>query len=143
MFQALRTDQQLGYHVTVSQKETNGVHGVSLIIMSPEHSPVVLQERILEFLDSFIVDQFDEKLFEDFRDGTIARKKQGYTNFAEEARSLFERLRLFSLSPHRGIVWDLREKQIEYLELLTFEETRVCFIELFSPPLPPQQLDWL
>ena len=57
--------------------------------MSPEYSPIILQERIIEFIDSFY-EKFDEGMFKDYKAGMIAKKKAGSTNFTEEASELFD-----------------------------------------------------
>lgn len=90
-------------------KETSGVFGISFLIKSAKYSPVVLQARILEFIDIFFAEQFDEQLFEDFRGGLLSQRKQGYINFLDESDDWFKILRTSSLDKDRGVDWSLRE----------------------------------
>merc|ERR1719316_2612685 len=53
LFDQLRTKEQLGYSVGCSTKDTHGVLGFSIYILSAVQRPPVLLERIETFLQDF------------------------------------------------------------------------------------------
>lgn len=78
MYKQLRSVEQLGYHVACQRKNSGGVVGVSFIIQSSAHDPVYCQGKILEFLDDFYHEQFNEEMFKKYRAGVLTRKTSGY-----------------------------------------------------------------
>ena len=115
MFDYLRTKKQLGYIVECTRKNTNGVLGITLTIQSSKYNPLKLQREILQFIDVFYYDIFDEKVFTTYKEGCLSRKRNGFSGFEDEVRYLYERIRCFSLAPDQEIAWDARDKEISTL----------------------------
>jgi hypothetical protein len=57
---------------------------------------------LITFLDKL---KSDEKLFKDFYDGIISRKKEGFKDIKEESNYLFGQLKDYSQEPNQPILW--------------------------------------
>ena len=77
---------------------------------------------MIEFLDSFYDKHLKEKLFNQYRNGTISRKTRGYEGLIDEADDIFYRTVNFSLKALDSPDWDRRELEIEILKGLTFTD---------------------
>ena len=62
---------------------------MSFYIQSAEYSPIYLQAKILEFIDTFYTDIFDRKTFEKYKRGALNRMKAGYSGMLKEAEDLY------------------------------------------------------
>ena len=122
MFDALRTKKQLGYIVECTRKNTNGVLGITLTIQSSKYNPLRLQREILEFVDHFYHEVLTEEVFQTYKEGCLSRKRSGFNGFEDEVRYLYERVRCFSLSDQSTVVWDARDKEIQTLNDIKFED---------------------
>jgi len=85
-FQELRTEQQLGYVVSVSNRPIAKRGGISFIVQSPNTSAADLEIATLEFMEAFIADWQNqpETKFETQKAGLISR-------LVEQPKSLNER----------------------------------------------------
>ena len=84
MYDELRTKKQLGYLVGCMHKLTGGIHGISFVIQSAEHSPPDLEDYILKFLDQFYDELFTKENFDNFKKGHLVRKKTSINSLALE-----------------------------------------------------------
>ncbi len=52
-FHALRTQQRLGYSVSLAKQRLGGVVGLGLRVQSPDRDPGVLRERVAAWVEGF------------------------------------------------------------------------------------------
>jgi len=85
-YSQLRTTEQLGYIVWSGAHRENGVHGFRVIIQSDTKDPVVLDERIETWIESF-KEEFTSLSEEDYRkfiDGLVVQKLEKDKSLKEE-----------------------------------------------------------
>ena len=138
MYDQLRTKEQLGYYVGCSRKKTGGIYGLSFVLQSAEYSPIILQDKILDFIDKFYYEILDEPTFKKYKKGVLNRLKAGYSGLEHEADALLARLIHFSLDPSEDIDWDRRELEVKAIDAITFDELKSFYHILFCPQ--PQKL---
>jgi len=85
-FSSLRTEQQLGYVVSMGNRTIRNRGGLVFVIQSPVASAAALETATLKFMHEqlSVVRQFDEATFEQFKDGLISQ-------LTEKAKNLRER----------------------------------------------------
>ena len=117
-----------------ARKKLAGVYGMGMRVQSAEYSPVVLEARLLEFLDQFYHEQFTKEAYETYRQGTIDRKLAGYRTLAEETEFLYARIRHFKHGEDAFIEWNRREKEVECIkEYCTYEVVKSFYKNLICP----------
>ena len=75
MYDQLRTKEDLCYRVGCELKKLAGTVGITFYIQSEKEDPIFLQLRVLDFIDNFYFNTFDEKLFTEYRKGVVSHKK--------------------------------------------------------------------
>ncbi|XVF46119.1 hypothetical protein PTKIN_Ptkin03bG0001100 [Pterospermum kingtungense] len=75
LFNQLRTKEQLGYVVECSPRVTYRVYGFCFCVQSSKYSPVYLQERTDNFINSLeeLLGGLDDESFESYRSGLTAK----------------------------------------------------------------------
>ena len=136
MYKQLRTIEQLGYNVSCQRKSTGGVVGIAFIVQSAVHDPIYCQGKIIEFLDDFYHDKFNEEMFNKYKAGVIARKTRGYASMRDEAEDVFLRMVNFRQEPLPEPDWDRREMEVGILKHLTFGEVKKYYKAFFAPKPP-------
>ena len=136
MYKQLRTIEQLGYNVSCQRKSTGGVVGISFIVQSAVHDPIYCQGKIIEFLDDFYHDKFNEEMFSKYKAGVIARKTKGYDGMLDEAEDVFLRMVNFSQEAMQEPDWDRREYEVAILKHLTLGEVKKYYKAFFAPKPP-------
>ena len=68
-------------------KFTAGIYGMEFLIQSAKYSPLFLQAKILEFIDTFYYEMTQEA-FEKYKSGELDRLKSGFTGIDAEADEL-------------------------------------------------------
>ena len=132
MFDQLHTKEQLGYKVSCRRVDTFGVPGLSFVIQSAEYDPIQLQTKILDFIDSF---KFEQELFTNYKNGHIARMRQGHINLFQESDEVCHNLVSFSCGQPESLDWDIRQKKIDYIEKeVTLELCERLFKEVCTGP---------
>ncbi len=84
-FQELRTEQQLGYVVSVSNRPVANRGGVSFIVQSPNTSAAELEQATLQFIDEFVSawPEVSSAEFEQQKSGLITRLLENPKNLNE------------------------------------------------------------
>jgi len=113
MFDSLRTKQQLGYYVSCGLRYTKGVPGLTFTIESSAYSPLDLQPKILDFIQSFIA-RIDEKMYSNFLEGMISRKCEPLKDIYADSSYLMGCLKTY-LPESPGVRWDKKSLEVEYL----------------------------
>jgi len=95
-FSSLRTDQQLGYVVTVTQKNLRGHAGVAFIVQSPVASPAALDQATAAFMATRLeaIEAMPAEVFAEYRDGLVARLSERDKNLNERSQRLWADLEL-------------------------------------------------
>jgi len=85
-FSSLRTDQQLGYVVAMTNRTIRNRGAIAFIIQSPVASPAALETATIAFMESQLpeVQNMDEATFEQFKTGLVSQ-------LTEKAKNLRER----------------------------------------------------
>ena len=73
----------------------------------------------------------------------VLKKKIGCGNFDEEATDIFQTLRKFSHYEQKPVVWNQRDYEIGYLELLTLDEMKKFYAEVLMSPVPLVEASWV
>ena len=71
MFNQLRQKEQLCYKLGCEVKRIANTVGITLFIQSDKYDPEYLQLRVLDFLDNFYYDTFNENLFKEYKKGLL------------------------------------------------------------------------
>ena len=69
--------------------KTAGTIGITFYIQSEKVDPVFLYLRILNFIDNFYFETFDETIFNDYKKGVINQKKSSFSSIHQEANDLY------------------------------------------------------
>ncbi|MCP4298421.1 MAG: hypothetical protein GY786_22780, partial [Proteobacteria bacterium] len=123
----LRTMEQLGYIVWSGQRKINKIDGMYFLVQSGNQSASHLQERIETFLINFRkkLSQLSKAEFENFRESTIARKK-------EQSKTLNEATNvIWQVIDDRSYDFKVRENEIEALYKITQGEVMELYDRLF------------
>jgi len=85
-YSQLRTSEQLGYIVWSGAHRENGVHGFRVIIQSDTKDPVILDERIEAWIESFEAEfiSLSEEDFTKYLEGLIVQKLEKDKSLKEE-----------------------------------------------------------
>lgn len=108
-FNQLRTKEQLGYNVECSPRVTYRVFGYCFIIQSSEYSPIYLQGRIDNFINSLeeLLDGLDQDSFENYRSGLLAKLLEKDTSLTYESN------RFWSQIVDKRYIFDMSNKEAE------------------------------
>ncbi|KAK4707469.1 hypothetical protein R3W88_032961 [Solanum pinnatisectum] len=112
LFNQLRTKEQLGYVVDCSARVTNRITGFCFRVQSSDYDPVYLQGRIENFINGVegLLDGLDDKSFESYRSGLIAK-------FLEKDPSLaYETNHFWGQITDKRYMFDMSEKEAEELQ---------------------------
>jgi secreted Zn-dependent insulinase-like peptidase len=84
-FSSLRTDQQLGYVVALTNRTIRDQGAIAFIIQSPVASPAALEASTLAFMEDQLtqVRDMDQAVFEQFRAGLVSRLTERAKNLRE------------------------------------------------------------
>ena len=110
-FDTLRTEQQLGYEVSVNSRNFAGVAGLYFKICSADYNPSVLAQKTHEFLSEAL--QSIEEDFHAYRKSLISKKKEPWHNLGEKSHFYWHEIKQGHYEFSR------REKEIEFLKELT------------------------
>ncbi|XP_009594332.1 nardilysin-like [Nicotiana tabacum] len=111
LFNQLRTKEQLGYVVDCSARVTYRIMGFCFRVQSSDYDPVYLQGRIDNFIDGVkeLLDGLDDKSFESYRSGLIAKLLEKDPSLAYETN------RLWGQITDKRYMFDMSEKEAEEL----------------------------
>ena len=123
-FQQLRTEQQLGYVVSVTNRPIAKRGGLSFIVQSPNTSSAGLEQATLEFIDVFV------KNFSEISDEDFEMHKSGLINrLLEQPKNLNERSqRYWADLTDEWYTFDSREQ----VAGLVADLTRADMLEFFQ-----------
>lgn len=122
-FQELRTEQQLGYVVSVSNRPVANRGGVSFIVQSPNTSAAELEQATLEFVDEFVSawPEVSSAEFEQQKSGLITRLLENPKNLNEASNRYWADLTENVMS------FDSREQVADLVARLTQEDMQAYF----------------
>ncbi|MCR9258994.1 MAG: insulinase family protein [Pseudomonadaceae bacterium] len=122
-FQELRTEQQLGYVVSVSNRPVANRGGVSFIVQSPNTSAAELEQATLEFVDEFVSawPEVSSAEFEQQKSGLITRLLENPKNLNEASNRYWADLTENVMS------FDSREQVADLVAGLTQEDMQAYF----------------
>ena len=125
-FLQLRTEQQLGYVVSVTNRPVAKRGGVSFIVQSPNTSSAGLEAATVEFVDSFVASWPDVTVteFEQQKTGLINRLMQKPKNLNERSQKYWADL------TDETYTFDSREQVAEIVANLTREDMQKFFNRL-------------
>ncbi|KAB2088930.1 hypothetical protein ES319_A03G032100v1 [Gossypium barbadense] len=111
LFNQLRTKEQLGYVVECSPRVTYRVYGFCFCIQSSKYSPVYLQERTDNFINSLadLLAGLDDESFESYRSGLTAKLLE------KDPSLLYETNRLWNQIVDNRYMFDLSKAEAEEL----------------------------
>ncbi|MBA0644564.1 hypothetical protein Goklo_028707 [Gossypium klotzschianum] len=111
LFNQLRTKEQLGYVVECSPRVTYRVYGFWFCIQSSKYSPVYLQERTDNFINSLadLLASLDDESFESYRSGLTAKLLE------KDPSLLYETNRLWNQIVDNRYMFDLSKAEAEEL----------------------------
>lgn len=122
-FLQLRTEQQLGYVVSVTNRPVAKRGGVSFIVQSPNTSSAGLEEATLKFVNDFVDDwpEVSDEEFEQQKTGLINRLMQKPKNLNERSQKYWADL------SDQFYTFDSREQVADIVKSLTREDMRTFF----------------
>lgn len=94
-YNQLRTKEQLGYIVSAyTRKVAGGGWGLTIVVQSSVASPVVLEERIEEWLKLFRkeLEEMDPQLIAEEAQGIVAQYREGNTKLSQEVSSAWNEI---------------------------------------------------
>jgi secreted Zn-dependent insulinase-like peptidase len=114
-FQELRTEQQLGYVVSVTNRPVVRRGGISFVVQSPVASAGALEEATLRFLDDFIEHwpQVSAAEFDSQKAGLLNRLLQTPKNLNEQTQLYWSDLL------DRQLTFDSQERIAEQVRVLS------------------------
>ncbi|WCJ34959.1 Insulin-degrading enzyme [Euphorbia peplus] len=115
LFNQLRTKEQLGYVVEGSPRVTYRVYGFCFCVQSSKYSPIYLQGRIENFINSIedLLEKLDEASFANYKNGLTAK-------LLEKDPSLqYETNRLWGQITDKRYMFDFSQKEAEELKNLS------------------------
>lgn len=130
-FSELRTNQQLGYVVSVTNRPIVNRGGISFVVQSPVKDSAGLELATRAFLQDFVANWSDTDAAE------FAQQKAGLINrLTEPPKNLNEHSRRYWADLSRGyLTFDSRQQTAALVDALTVEDMQQFFSELL------QQLD--
>jgi secreted Zn-dependent insulinase-like peptidase len=134
-FTELRTEQQLGYVVSLANTTFRDQAGIAFIIQSPVASPKTLEAATQAFLDAqvSVTANLSDEAFETQRSSLIAR-------LTERDKNLGQRTRRFWVDLDLGITdFDSREQMAEHVRSISQEEM-TAFVETLRTRARDQRL---
>lgn len=125
-FQELRTEQQLGYVVSVTNRPIAKRGGISFIVQSPNTSAAGLEQATLEFVDAFVGSwpEIPAEEFELHKSGLINRLLQKPKNLNERSQ------RYWSDLTEEWYSFDSREQVADMVAGLTQTDMQAFFERL-------------
>ncbi|MEM0515373.1 insulinase family protein [Pseudoalteromonas sp. YIC-827] len=136
-FNALRTEQQLGYLVGAGYAPFNSRAGLAFYVQSPNVSGKELLEHHNQFISQYCQQaaQMDEQTWEH-------SKQSLYRQIAEKDKNLRLRSQRFWLAiSNPGVDFTLQANLLNTLENIEFEQVLQYLNELFAPQRP--RMEWL
>ncbi|BES93426.1 nardilysin [Nesidiocoris tenuis] len=116
LFDTLRTQQQLGYDVSTTVRESDGILGISAMVRSQisKHTVDHVKERMDEFVLGFVTSFRDtpDDVFEDAQESLINIKSHVDTYLKEETKRNFEEIQ------NQEFVFNRLEKEIDSIAQL-------------------------
>ncbi|KAK4370214.1 hypothetical protein RND71_009689 [Anisodus tanguticus] len=111
LFNQLRTKEQLGYVVDCSARVTYRIIGFCFRVQSSDYDPIYLQGRIDNFINGVeeLLDGLDDKSFESYRSGLIAKLLEKDPSLAYETN------RFWGQITDKRYMFDISEKEAEEL----------------------------
>lgn len=93
-FSDLRTEQQLGYVVSAGIRRMDTQSGNLFLVQSPKADVAYLEQAILEFLRNYVNnwDELSDELFEQQKNGLIARLTEKDKNLAQRSQRYWQSL---------------------------------------------------
>ncbi|KAK9862426.1 hypothetical protein WJX84_001898 [Apatococcus fuscideae] len=128
-YNVLRTKEQLGYSVSCGIRQTFGILGFCLDIVSGSKSPGHLDERIDAFLTGFetTLKKLPRDDFEDNREALIAQKLQKDRSLLDESDRHWEQIE------HHRYVFNEREQEVAELQKLSKQAVLGYFQRFVAP----------
>lgn len=125
-FNALRTEQQLGYIVRASGMILARVPGMSFLVQSPSHDAADIHARINTFLAQYYeeIKRFDDVWFEKQKQAVMLQLKEEPKNQAIQASDYWSDLNLGYTT------FDSRQQMMAILQKMTREELLVAYRSL-------------
>jgi len=125
-FQELRTEQQLGYVVSVSNRPVANRGGVSFIVQSPNTSAAELEQATLQFIDEFVSawPEVSSTEFEQQKSGLITRLLENPKNLNEASNRYWADLTENVMS------FDSREQVAELVAGLSQQDMQIYFSQV-------------
>ena len=106
------------------------------MLQSAEFSPLVLEERILTFIDDFYnkwLDPNNRDTFDSYLKSTLNRLKQRATAPETEVANLYHKLTYLSLDSKDAEQWNQKARNIESVKGITLESISKFYKNLFAP----------
>ncbi len=134
-FQQLRTEQQLGYVVSVTNRPIAKRGGISFVVQSPNTSAAGLEEATLEFVDTFVSSWSDipAEEFELHKSGLINRLMEKPKNLNERSQRYWGDL------TDEWYTFDSRNQVAEQVAQLT-QADMMAFFERLQTHLQTERL---
>lgn len=76
---------------------TAGVMGLSFSIESSQYDPIVLEQKITEFISKYFKEDLTEKKYNNFLEGLITSKSEPFKDIFDEMRHFMEALKEYAL----------------------------------------------
>ncbi|MEM7098080.1 MAG: insulinase family protein [Pseudomonadota bacterium] len=127
-FSDLRTNQQLGYVVSVTNRPVVNRGGISFVVQSPVKGPGGLEEATRTFFNNYVADWMntDDIIFQQQKAGLINRLLEPPKNLNEQSQRYWADLR-------RGYdTFDSREQIASLVEALTKQDMQKYFESLLA-----------
>ena len=122
-FRELRTEQQLGYVVSVSNRPVAKRAGLSFIVQSPAVGAAEIEQATLDFLDDFVSrwPTTTDAAFEQYQSGLVNRLLEAPKNLAEQTQRYWHDL------TDAHLTFDSREQIAALVQDLTREDMQAYF----------------
>jgi len=117
-FDELRTNQQLGYIVSLDTTISKQVTGLTFLVQSSEKSPEYIYKKINEFIFDSVkeIEEMDEETFERYKESVLDDLKVKDLIFYDEAFRNIEEIR------NKTYIFDRTKNQIKIVEGITKKE---------------------
>ncbi len=127
-YNQLRTQEQLGYMVSVFYNENNRFPTMNFIIQSPEYSPETLDQRISTFFKNFrkTLSEITEQQLDDLKISTIAGILSDPQTLAEQSMNFWIDLN------DDFIDFDQSEQLVGAIDKVTLQELQALFQSLME-----------
>ncbi|XP_065881361.1 nardilysin-like [Euphorbia lathyris] len=132
LFNQLRTKEQLGYVVECSPRVTYGVYGFCFCVQSSKYSPIYLQGRIENFINSLedLLEGLDEASFENYKSGLMAKLLE------KEPSLQYETNRLWGQITDKRYMFDFSLKEAEELKNISKKDVTEWYKMYLQQPSP-------